>query len=750
MARFSRSLFPPLSSRAVSTPVSTGTLTSSSPNAGASFPEPEWSRPLLLGLVTFFALAQLLFEGMRFGLNAPGHPFSLALMDALWQSSRGFLSPSSSAGDAWGALAGLQASPFWWLMARAGDVLGSNYLAFLSVHVLARWWAMLAIFRLAERAFGHALTGILAVALWAGYSDLWPGGAALHHDYLAHPDVALALLLWALVAWSQNRATWGLLCGLAMCIDAPPAVATFALLSIATWWSKPTAPVAAARKGPNSRLRQALDEAARRVNQSWQAAGWFALGALPFWAQLISHRAEFASSGFAASLGWLTRMNAPHAIAADRAGASWRLLVLLGIGGLSWRRASRQSPDVRALGHVNAWLSVVVAAGVSWLWFQGLRAVARPEVARPEVATALGACLPRLAPLAVSLGIVGVAHVLERAMARRGSGGLMAALLLVFGFITVPAPPPLWLLFGLCFMEAAQRSDRAPEPSTNADGPLAASLRLHGLWWTTGALAILALLCAAFPILALKITGASITWATVGWMAASLLAWIATRPPRDPNAGTTLFSSYTPPGALAQNTSAAWNRARQSPRMSRHMSTHLARLASGRFALVVFVLAFGWRARGAAGWRLRQGGGPLSSPQPQAWQAAQLWAKNNSPRDAVFLATRSGWRAFSRRAVFADPADGDLTPLSPAFARQWNWKSKLAAPLWNQDLENQNRTIRTRARFTPRDLRLLRVRGVTHLVLPSDRLWPRRAPWLSLLRPIYKNREWAIYVIEQT
>jgi hypothetical protein len=105
--------------------------------------------------------------------------------------------------------------------------------------VLARWWAALAIFRLSERLFGQPMAGVLAVALWLGYNDLWPGGIALHHDYLAHGDVALALLLWSVVLGSEARAEWGLWCGLAACIDAPLGVFTFLVLWCVAWCLPP-------------------------------------------------------------------------------------------------------------------------------------------------------------------------------------------------------------------------------------------------------------------------------------------------------------------------------------------------------------------------------------------------------------------------------------------------------------------------------------------------------------------------------
>lgn len=751
--------------------------------AEVPYPEPELSRPLLLGLVSLFALAQIFFEGMRFGLDAPGHALALPLLEFLKR-------PGALAGDPLQIIAPLHASPFWSLVAGIGQASGVNFPVFLVIHIAARWAATLAVFRLGERAFGHPMAGLLAAALWVGYGDTWPGGVTLHHDYLTHSDVALALLLWALVLWSEARGTWGLLCGLAACANAPLALVTFVALWTVTWWTPPVAPDETDASGRKitgrlallqSRwrrawLRRAVRGAGRRADLSWRAVVWLLLGALPLLFQLAPQlRAGFAASDVSGSGGaalalrigsFLARLHGPLAPLefGQPPGALWRLLALLAVGLWCWSRARRQSDTTRALAAAMLLLGVWVLV-IAWLL-----------AARPTGGLA-GLHPLRAAPLAVSLGLVGVAHVLERAVARQGSGGLLAALLLVFGFITVPGPPPLWLIFGLLFIGAANRGDRSD--ATKDDGDIAPPardatewLRRHWQWAAMAALLALGVAGAASPALALRLTGSPVSWPTVGWMTASLLAWIAARPrPLPRSTSPKVFAPYKPGGgpagsALERNTQAALARLRASRAGAASQNiTRLRRLDVGRYALVAFVLAFGWRAREATGWRLRAGSGLLSAPQPTAWQAAQFWAKNNAPRRALFLATQPGFRVFSRRAAFIDPADGAYAALSSRFARQWQWRSALAAPLWRQSAhtvhsddaqisndqagddqaDNDQADNSSGDAFTPRDLQALQAHGVTHLVERTDRPWPRSRTWPRLLRPIYSNREWTIY-----
>jgi hypothetical protein len=230
--------------------------------------------------------------------------------------------------------------------------------------------------------------------------------------------------------------------------------------------------------------------------------------------------------------------------------------------------------------------------------------------------------------------------------------------------------------------------------------------------------------------MALRLTGSPVAWATVGWMVASLVAWMLTR-------GLS---------ASQQTVLRRWN-------------LEARRLNLGRAALIAFVIAFGWRARASSGWRLHEGDGALSAPQPAAWQAAQLWAKNprNTPRNALFVASAPGFRTYSHRAMFADATDLSFGIAVPEFERRWRQRAELVRPLWASPplwapqlspSTQLGTALRDSAlRFMPSDLQALRQRGVTHLVEETRRRWPRDGRWRALLRPIYSNREWTIYAL---
>lgn len=59
--------------------------------------------------------------------------------------------------------------------------------------------------------------------------------------------------------------------------------------------------------------------------------------------------------------------------------------------------------------------------------------------------------------------------------------------------------------------------------------------------------------------------------------------------------------------------------------------------------------------------------------QKDDWIALQLWAKNNTPRDAIFLVPpkQTGFRIFSQRPIAGDIKDGAVVMYSPTFAYMW-------------------------------------------------------------------------------
>lgn len=61
------------------------------------------------------------------------------------------------------------------------------------------------------------------------------------------------------------------------------------------------------------------------------------------------------------------------------------------------------------------------------------------------------------------------------------------------------------------------------------------------------------------------------------------------------------------------------------------------------------------------------------------WHQVQLWAKTNTPVEAVFLVPPqwSGFRSFSERGIVADAKDGGVIFYSPEYAK--NWQSKMSS-----------------------------------------------------------------------
>ena len=55
------------------------------------------------------------------------------------------------------------------------------------------------------------------------------------------------------------------------------------------------------------------------------------------------------------------------------------------------------------------------------------------------------------------------------------------------------------------------------------------------------------------------------------------------------------------------------------------------------------------------------------------WIDLQLWARNNTPKDAIFLVppNQTGFRIFSQRSIVTDTKDGAVVIYSPFYANYW-------------------------------------------------------------------------------
>jgi GH35 family endo-1,4-beta-xylanase len=133
------------------------------------------------------------------------------------------------------------------------------------------------------------------------------------------------------------------------------------------------------------------------------------------------------------------------------------------------------------------------------------------------------------------------------------------------------------------------------------------------------------------------------------------------------------------------------------------------------------------------------------SERDEAWVAAQNWARENTPTDALFLTPtdRSGFRIHSERSVVVEWRDGTQLFFSGAFASDW-WKrmSDVRAGLL-YDSEGKKELDRGKSLEMLTDTDLVAVAkkfGATHVVLPAG---GRRE-----LPKLYENTQWAIYRAE--
>jgi hypothetical protein len=109
-----------------------------------------------------------------------------------------------------------------------------------------------------------------------------------------------------------------------------------------------------------------------------------------------------------------------------------------------------------------------------------------------------------------------------------------------------------------------------------------------------------------------------------------------------------------------------------------------------------------------------------------AWIEVQKWARQNTPKSAVFLTPprEAGFRVFSERTSVGEWKDGTQQYFDDAFVREWGLRMEILG-----DLPKRN----------DEELRQIAQRlGATHIVLPARQ---ERAGFAEL----YRNRDFAVY-----
>jgi len=126
----------------------------------------------------------------------------------------------------------------------------------------------------------------------------------------------------------------------------------------------------------------------------------------------------------------------------------------------------------------------------------------------------------------------------------------------------------------------------------------------------------------------------------------------------------------------------------------------------------------------------------------EAWIATQLWARENTPKDALFLTPtdRGGFRIHSERSVVVERRDGTQLFFSGAFAKDW-WKRMTDVReglLYDSEGKRELERGKSLEAFGDADLvELAKKFGATHVVLPAGA--HRELPKL------FENAEWAVY-----
>ncbi|HTZ75389.1 MAG TPA: DUF6798 domain-containing protein [Candidatus Aquilonibacter sp.] len=130
---------------------------------------------------------------------------------------------------------------------------------------------------------------------------------------------------------------------------------------------------------------------------------------------------------------------------------------------------------------------------------------------------------------------------------------------------------------------------------------------------------------------------------------------------------------------------------------------------------------------------------------PDNWDALQIWARNNTPRDATFLVPTfmEGFRVLSERSSWGEWKDGTAVYLYPPFAD--GYISRMKDVGWSSapDL-NGRETVRERYKTLPwqRLLALARNNHLQYVVQYRDVSYPD-AP-----APVYTNPGFAAYKVE--
>jgi hypothetical protein len=138
--------------------------------------------------------------------------------------------------------------------------------------------------------------------------------------------------------------------------------------------------------------------------------------------------------------------------------------------------------------------------------------------------------------------------------------------------------------------------------------------------------------------------------------------------------------------------------------------------------------------------------------RPTAWHRTQIWARDHTPKEALFITPlhkwwfyEADWRVFSERAQVASLADMLEIAIVPDYLQTWTKRFDDLAPgaraqFQGDPFDNRQITARAYASLSDADLlQLARAYGATYVVVEK----PHLRPWPV----VYENEGYLIYQV---
>lgn len=692
------------------------------------------SPPILL---FFAAVFSVVYQGFNYGSN------NNALQIPILQRAA---HPELYPGDPYVATLDNYFSLFWWFLSRFSGV-DDWPKVFLALHIATRWLTLLAFFALLRLVVSSpaALMGTAILGISASLAGGSPVGCSeLLMDYFNHSHIAAFLVLFTFALALRGRPYWGAaVAGLAFDINAfMGAWALFSLLVLAITAGSASWP----RRIGGSVLQAALFLISASPTLNWILSSTSAGSANypPF--DYRDYLREYFPNHFlidaasprgilklclislcgVAAIYLLPRFSKPIGLIF----ASLITLFLIGCT-LPFLTANPLLLNLHLLrvdGYL-LFLSAIASAGIA---MEGLSAPAvRRQTRFAAVAILMGLVLGHWAVTAAGLALA----LREKTRGRPGlelvpAGLLLASALFSIGSTALPVPASaseitaatayllavglLYWVFPVRFVTAFALPGIAGFAATS---------------WAAAALTVVALL-ALIPWVLPDTRRSGRVESTASAVAIAVCALGALG--ANGTAGPLFFLAGAALGIMA------WNRPARLPIRGQPFRAAAAILAAFLGVLTVPAMAerayrqnletkVHWFPPGGS-WREKQA----------AWRAVQVWARRNTPVDAVFLIpfrhVDIGFGVFSERSIWVDWKQGGAVPWAPAY--YWVWKARQEAQFQAEDPRQFGRENRVSFAVVPaRELKR---------VLP-------KVDWdaWTKLKVAYRNQEFTVYDLRE-